>query len=102
MIRNLTSEQKEELIERLAKLEHEQWVEWGKSIAPELVELRDAASIPLVKDFLVLKTTERLQRWNSFWVSYEDLNEKIKERDRVWARKVLHIFEELNMEILSR
>ena len=102
MIRSLTSERKEQLIEKLAELEHEQWVEWSKSIASELVELRDAASVSLVKDNLVLKTTERLQRWNSFWVSYDELNEKTKEQDRVWARKVLHIFEERNMEIVSK
>ena len=102
MRRSLTSERKEELIERLAELEHKQWVEWSKNIAPELVELRDAASVSLVKDNLVLKTTERLQCWNSFWASYDELNEKTKEQDRVWTRKVLQIFKELNMEILSR
>ena len=102
MIRSMTSKQKEQLIDKLSELEHEQWMEWSKSIAPEIAELRDAASLPLVNDVLVLKTTERLQRWNSFWVSYDELNERTKERDRVWARKVLQIFEELNMEILSK
>ena len=102
MRRSLTSERKEELIERLAVLEHKQWVEWSKNLASELIELRDAASVSLAKDNLVLKTTERLQRWNSFWVSYDELNEKTKEQDRICARKVLPIFDELNMEILSR
>ena len=102
MRRSLTSEQKEELINRIAELEHEQWIEWSKNLASELVELRDAASVSLVKNNLVLKTTERLQRWNSFWVSYDELNEKTKEQDRVWARRVLQIFKELNMEIVSK
>ena len=88
MIRSLIAERKDEIVERLAELEHEQWVEWSKSIASKLVELRDAASLPLVK--------------NSFWVHYVKLNEKTKERDRVWVRKVLQIFKELNMEIVSR
>ena len=102
MRRSLTSERKEELIERLAELEHKQWVEWSKNIAPELVELRDAASLLLVNDALSFKTSERLQRWNSFWVPYNGLNEKTKEQDRVWARRVLQIFKELNMEIVSK
>ena len=102
MIRSLTAKQKDELIERLAELEHEQWIEWSKNIAPELGELRDAASVPLVKDSLALRTTERLLRWNSFWISYDKLDEKTKEQDRKWVRKVLQIFEELNLEILSK
>jgi len=102
MIKSLTQERKDELIERLAELEHEQWIEWSKNIAPELSDLRNAASVPLVKDSLVLRTTERLQRWSSFWIPYDKLNEKTKEQDRKWARKVLQIFEELNLEIVSK
>ena len=102
MIRSRTSKQKEQLIDKLSELEHEQWMEWSKSIAPEIAELRDAVCIPLTTSDLGLKTTKRLERWNGFWVSYDELNEKTKERDRVWARKVLQIFKERNMEILSR
>jgi len=103
MIRSLTSKQKDELIEKLAELEHEQWIEWSKNIAPELGELRDAVVISkLHNDVLALRITERLQRWNSFWVPYDKLNEKTKEQDRKWARKVLQIVKELNMEIVSK
>ena len=59
-----------ELVERLAELEHEQWVSWSKAIVHEVPE-------------------ERRRRWQAFWVPYRDLPEDIKEQDRVWARRVL-------------
>ncbi|HEY1336728.1 MAG TPA: hypothetical protein VGF59_04430 [Bryobacteraceae bacterium] len=58
------------LLERLAELEHEQWMAWSQSVAAEV-------------------SAERRQRWQTCWVSYQDLPDEVKELDRVWARKVL-------------
>jgi hypothetical protein len=60
----------ERLLERLAELEHEQWMAWSRIVADEV-------------------TPERRQRWEAMWVPYSQLPEALKEEDRVWARKVL-------------
>jgi hypothetical protein len=60
------------LLERLAELEHEQWVAWSREVADEVAP-------------------ERRRRWHEFWVDYSELPEQIKEQDRVWARKVLEL-----------
>ncbi len=65
----------DELIEKLAELEHDQWVEWSKSVAGEVSE-------------------SRLSRWEHFWVPYSELSEAVKEQDRIWARKVLAVLSE--------
>lgn len=62
----------EALIEALAALEHEQWVDWSKNVAEN--------------EFL---TIQRRDRWEKMWVPYADLPEEVKEQDRIWARKVL-------------
>lgn len=64
-------------LEELAKLEHEQWIEWSKSIA---------------KSEEISK--ERLERWKKYWVPYEELPEEVKEEDRKYARKVLTLIKE--------
>jgi hypothetical protein len=66
--------ERESLLERLAELEHEQWVAWSKAVAPEVAE-------------------ERRRRWQEFYVPYARLPEDVKELDRVWARKVLKLLE---------
>lgn len=58
------------VLERLAELEHEQWMHWSQSVAAEV-------------------SAERRQRWQACWVPYADLPEEVKELDRQWARKVL-------------
>jgi hypothetical protein len=63
-----------EIIEKLADLEHEQWITWSKDLA--------------AKEQL---SPERLARWKECWVPYSELTEEMKEHDRVWARKVLSI-----------
>lgn len=63
-----------EPIEKLAELEHEQWVNWSKNIAQ--------------KEKL---SSERIDRWKKLWVPYSELSEEMKEEDRIWARKVLEI-----------
>jgi len=68
---NQTTNQ-EELLERLAMLEHEQWREWSHEIA--------------VTEKI---SPERLSRWKASWVDYQTLPDAKKESDRVYARKVL-------------
>lgn len=65
-----------ELIERLAELEHEQWMEWSQAVADEV-------------------SPERRVRWEKYWVPYDHLSEEVKERDREWARKVVRIVDGL-------
>ena len=60
----------DELIERLARVEHDQWTEWSRSVADEV-------------------SGERRRRWQEYWVPFDDLPEEIKERDREWARRAL-------------
>ncbi len=67
----------ETLLERLAELEHEQWMEWSKTMAKEENISQD-----------------RLARWIPFWKPYKDLSPEIQEQDRKWARKTLVIFED--------
>jgi hypothetical protein len=66
-----------ELIEKLANLEHEQWCYWTH-------QLVSAGRIP---DWLVVK-------WKQSWVPYAELTEEAKELDRTWARRALEIMEE--------
>ena len=57
-------------VERVAEVEHVQWMEWSKSVAAEV-------------------SPERRARWKKYWVPYDQLPEDVKELDRVWARKAL-------------
>jgi len=58
--------------EKLAELEHKQWVEWSKEIAR-------TENI----------SEERCRRWKKLWIEYKFLTEKEKEQDREYARKVI-------------
>jgi hypothetical protein len=61
-----------QLLEKLAALEHKQWVEWSKKIAAtELIRW------------------SVLERWSKLWVPYSKLPEDAKEKDRKYARRVL-------------
>jgi len=64
------------LIEKLACLEHEQWMAWAKT----LMETEN------------LSKTRR-KRWEQFMVPYEQLPEDVKEYDRVWAMRIIELLE---------
>jgi len=66
-----------DLREKLAELEHMQWMQWSKELAKE-----EGLS------------AERLERWKKNWISYFELDEEAKEFDREWADKVLEILKE--------
>ena len=73
---------KEKLLEKIAEIEHEQWVSWSKAIAKQ-----------------ENLSPERLERWKKYWIPYSELPEDVKEHDRKWARRVLEvILEEVNHE----
>ena len=65
------------IIECLAELEHDQWMQWANTL------LRNE-----------ILSQARVQRWQLMMVPYAELPEEMKEHDRIWARKVLEIMEE--------
>lgn len=64
-------------LEKLADLEHEQWIAWSKDIA----------------DTETINETRR-QRWSELWVPYSQLTEAQKDQDREWACKVLLLLQD--------
>lgn len=64
------------LLEKLAELEHEQWIEWSRDVATK-EKLSDG----------------RIMRWHSFWIPYSQLNEEIKDSDRKYANKIIDMLE---------
>lgn len=64
------------LVERLAAIEHEQWIAWATTI----LESEDISP-------------ERAERWRGYMVPYDQLDEATKEHDRVWARKAIDALE---------
>lgn len=69
------------LLEALASIEHDQWMEWAQS-------LMDNENI----------SSERRQRWSKLMVPYDELTEESKEQDRVYARKVLSAISDIQNE----
>jgi hypothetical protein len=60
----------DDLVEALARIEHEQWLHWSKTVA---LDVADAIR----------------SKWQRSWVDYAELEDDMKEADRVWARKVV-------------
>lgn len=69
-------ETREEFIEELSKLEHDQWMKWTKDIAKS-------------EDI----SEERLERWKKEWVPYEKLPEDVKEFDREYTEPVMDLID---------
>ena len=63
----------DELLEKLADLEHQQWIHWTKYMLDNMSD-------------------ENINRWKKqIETPYSELSEKEKESDREWAEKVLKI-----------
>lgn len=61
------------LIDRLADIEHRQWIQW----AQKLIDTEPGLS------------ASRVERWKKLMVPYAQLSEEWKEYDREWARHTL-------------
>ncbi|MBQ6100182.1 MAG: hypothetical protein IJL02_10040 [Methanobrevibacter sp.] len=85
-----------ENLEKLANLEHEQWCDWSKSVSQDmekLINLIDLEKLNNEDKEFVESQIKRLARWRSYWIAYDDLDDNVKEQDRIYARKVI---EEIN------
>jgi len=65
--------------EKLAELEHKQWLSWTNY---------------LVTNYIL--PPEIVKKWGKTWKPYKELSEGQKDKDRIWADKVLN---ELNQKI---
>ena len=87
-----------QIIEKLACLEHIQWEEWAKSVGDDLevlieiiidnVDLDDLDSSQLE---IIERNANRIMNWPKLMIPYDDLSEDMKEKDRVYARRVYEI-----------
>lgn len=65
------------LLEKIAAVQHDAWMHWSQSVAGDI------------------KSPDRVERWKSYWVPYEQLDKKTQDLDREWAEKVMEIIEPL-------
>lgn len=81
MTHQKNKELEERVIEQLAELEHQQWVDWA-------ITIMNQESI----------SEERRERWIKYLCAYNELSEDVKEYDRKWARKVYKVVEKAIQE----
>ena len=85
-----------DILEKLSDLEHRQWCEWSGSVSKDifsLITILDRFEDDLSDDekLTVSRTKDKSARWDNLHVNYSDLPENEKEKDRIYAKKVLSI-----------
>lgn len=88
---------KQKLIEKLAELEHNQWMDWSKSVGPELMQIKFIIKQKKYKKSIILLRNIML-RWILNWIPYNDLSDKMKEKDRKYARKIISLLLEYGIK----
>jgi len=84
----LTEEQ--DLIEKLAALEHEQWSHWMKYFFNRMNIMYRKFGYDTNGEYVFELNSTDVDRWkNQMNTPYSELTEKEKESDREWARKTL-------------
>jgi len=85
-----------DILEKLSDLEHRQWCEWSGSVSKEmfsLITILDKFEDDLSDDekLTVSRMKDKLALWDNLQVNYSELSENEKEKDRVYAKKVLSL-----------
>lgn len=107
MTENYGKNDMDEIVEKASDLCHEEWMDWTKTMAKELDEILNAFKLnngylndsdEINKPMLIKRNTQliemiedRLNRWESYWIPYDELSDDVKEYDRIYARKILDL-----------
>ena len=76
-MKTIDIEQEKMLLEKLSDLEHKQQIHWNKYMMKSIYD------------------EDKFVRWEKqIKIPYSELIEEDKEKDRIWARKVLEILKE--------
>jgi predicted DNA-binding helix-hairpin-helix protein len=82
----------EEMMEKMAAIEHERWAKWQKYIHSKILPSKD--------DDLMIIGSEFVERWErQINTPYEQLSEKEKESDREQVRPYLDLISDLKKSI---
>jgi hypothetical protein len=94
----------DELIERLADLEHEQWAHWTRYMLTTLRPLLETHDPTVWTQAEIDKARGCLAGWwRQIATPYAELSEREKDSDREWAEKALAIVQDgVTIEIESR
>ena len=92
--RNMEGDFPDEMVEKIADLEHEQWAHWTEYMLDQLGNAMDLAFSEFRVDNpdhpVLNRAYEKLDRWRrQIKTPYSELTEQEKDSDRKWARKVL-------------
>jgi len=96
----------DDIIEKLADLEHRQWMHWSKDAAGLLEEILNALAnqkfigehsdeqkkeFQQIIDRLWNKGMKKLVSWRKYWIEYDKLEEGVKDLDRRWAMEAFNL-----------
>lgn len=66
----------EALLDKIARLTHEEWEAWSKQLAKTQV-----------------LSKEKLNEWKKLWKDYSKLPESEKLKDKIWAKKIMNLID---------
>ena len=77
------------LKEKLASLEHDQWMYWATGIRDFFKHAVDSGCECRTCNLM----RQKFENWEKFFVPYAQLAEDVKELDNQWAEKAIRIIE---------
>ncbi len=79
-----------ELREKLAELEHKQWLEWVDKIKETLVAVRESILQDETEEAIDI-IQRRIFLWLQYERPYNQLSEEEKDLDKIWADKIIKV-----------